>query len=603
MRNGILAGFAVCGLAALLAVPADETRAHTDSSGTHHAETYPLHKAAEVGDLDSVNHFLTDHTVAVDMKTADDDETALHFAAFYGRAAVVSALIAAEANVTVRDRHGETPLHYAADRGHAAAVSALIPTLIAAGADLNVKNYENAAPLLLAAYKGHVAVVAALIAAGADVNVKNYDNVTPLHEAASNGHVAVVSALIAAGADVNVKTDDDETPLHYAAFDGHVAVVLALIAADADVNVIDDYGETPLHYAVSGGDAAAVSELIAAGAHWGEACAKPAVVNPAGDSEPCLCESPNVGTPDNCACPARQFLKDGACASCPAGQILQGGVCAPCPVGQGILADGTCGVCTGGEGVLADQTCGACPAGAAAVSGVCRCAAGQGGLRADNTCGACPVEQAPMDGVCLSVWRSPCVTAGWSFSADADGGSCGVLLTLAGGTAADRCYVSGAAEPQCEKVFGSTVNYFPSPTLAADGATLRFVYNCDPDGESGLIPATANTIAATECGCESDASFFSDVCIPEEGDLGLADELLCGAFGGTVQTATGGREVCSGMDANDTFCIMDSAAGFPCRGLFKHLRSCNVKFNRKALNPFFCGENCGVQKAVGSECR
>ena len=56
------------------------------------------------------------------------------------------------------------------------------------------------------------------------------------------------------------------------------------------------------------------------------------------------------------------------------------------------------------------------------------------------------------------------------------------------------------------------------------------------------------------------------------------------------------------MDANDTFCIMDSAVGFPCRGLFKHLRSCNVEFNRKALNPFFCGEKCGVQKAVGKDC-
>ena len=195
-----------------------------------------------------------------------------------------------------------------------------------------------------------------------------------------------------------------------------------------------------------------------------------------------------------------------------------------------------------------------------------------------------------------------CRNAGWSFSIN-NGGSCGVLLTLAGGTTSDQCHLSGSASPQCADVFASTVHYFPSPTLAADGATLRFVYNCDPDGESGLIPATANTIAATECGCESGASFFSDVCISEEGDLGLSDELLCGAFGGTVRTATGGREVCSGMDANDTFCIMDSAVGFPCRGLFKHLRSCNLEFNRKALNPFFCGENCGVQKAVGSECR
>ena len=71
-----------------------------------------------------------------------------------------------------------------------------------------------------------------------------------------------------------------------------------------------------------------------------------------------------------------------------------------------------------------------------------------------------------------------------------------------------------------------------------------------------------------------------------------------------MRTATGGREVCSGMDANDTFCIMDSAAGFPCRGLFKHLRSCNVEFNRKALNPFFlrgevrCAKGGGVRVQI-----
>ena len=62
-------------------------------------------------------------------------------------------------------------------------------------------------------------------------------------------------------------------------------------------------------------------------------------------------------------------------------------------------------------------------------------------------------------------------------------------------------------------------------------------------------------------------------------------------------------KICSGMDANDTFCIIGSDEGFPCRGLFKHLRSCNVDFNRKALNPFFCGEKCGGMEAFGSGCR
>ena len=184
----------------------------------------------------------------------------------------------------------------------------------------------------------------------------------------------------------------------------------------------------------------------------------------------------------------------------------------------------------------------------------------------------------------------------------------------------------------CTAVFGDPPQFPTASGNAEDDRNVRFVYNCDPDGESGLIPATINTIGATECVCPSGQGVRANgtcgacstgqvvqsgvcvdcpaesvarggVCIPESGDFGLADELLCGAFGGTVQTATGGREVCSGMDANDTFCIIDSADAFPCRGLFKHLRSCNLQFNRKALNPFFCGNKCGAMEAFGSGCR
>ena len=234
--------------------------------------------------------------------------------------------------------------------------------------------------------------------------------------------------------------------------------------------------------------------------------------------------------------------------------------------------------------------------------GACACPPGEGVRSDTGICGVCPAGEEVIGGFCLpGVIMNQCVTAGWSFSAD--GGSCGVLLTLAGGAAADKCYLSGDDSPQCAAVFGSTVNYFPSPTLSADGTTLRFVYNCDPDDENGLIPATANTILATECGCFGDTAARGGGCVPLSGNFGsLSDKVLCGAFGGTVQAATGGDEVCSGMDANDTFCIMDSAAGFPCRGLFKHLRTCNLTHNRPALNPFFCGARCGAQKAVGSKC-
>ena len=153
--------------------------------------------------------------------------------------------------------------------------------------------------------------------------------------------------------------------------------------------------------------------------------------------------------------------------------------------------------------------------------------------------------------------------------------------------------------------------------------------------DPGAIPATINLTGAKECGCAGAGGYVGDwrdcacptggsanangvcacasgsvvrgeACIPEEGDFGeaLSDKLLCGAFGGTVQVATGGEMVCSGMDANDTFCVMDaeevdSVRAFPCRGLFKRLRSYNLTRNRPALNPFFCGAKCGGQKAVG----
>ena len=261
-----------------------------------------------------------------------------------------------------------------------------------------------------------------------------------------------------------------------------------------------------------------------------------------------------------------------------------------------------CALCAGGR-VVIDNAC-ACPPGMIVAGDVCipGCLSGQT-LIGDVCVASAVVEK--------------CEGTGWRLSAEE--GSCGILVTLSGGAASDKCYFSDGDdgdEPQCADVFGGTVNYFPSPTLAADGATtLRFIYDCDPNGKrGGMIPAAANTIMATECGCDS-GTLRPGACIPAEEDSpdfdGIAEEFLCGAFGGTVQIATGGeagRRVCSGMDDNDTFCILDAAAAdgvraFPCRGLFKHLRSCNLEFDRPALNPFFCGAKCGEEmEAVGKDC-
>ena len=80
-------------------------------------------------------------------------------------------------------------------------------------------------------------------------------------------------------------------------------------------------------------------------------------------------------------------------------------------------------------------------------------------------------------------------------------------------------------------------------------------------------------------------------------------EGICKEFGGEIQNGGGQKKVCSGVDANDTFCIIADKDAFPCLGLLRHVRKCNCEHNRLALNPFFCGGKCGDQtNAIGDEC-
>ena len=95
------------------------------------------------------------------------------------------------------------------------------------------------------------------------------------------------------------------------------------------------------------------------------------------------------------------------------------------------------------------------------------------------------------------------------------------------------------------------------------------------------------------------------VCVPREGGFGgLSQEVVCGAFGGVVHEEGDGK-ICSAIDQAGTFCILDSKDAFPCRGLFKTVRTCNLVHERPALNPFACAEKCTFSNdiVVGDECR
>ena len=61
-------------------------------------------------------------------------------------------------------------------------------------------------------------------------------------------------------------------------------------------------------------------------------------------------------------------------------------------------------------------------------------------------------------------------------------------------------------------------------------------------------------------------------------------------------------EWCLNLDQSGTVCLLGSVNLFPCRGLLKHLRTCNLQYNRRALNPFICGAQCQSGRARGKGC-
>ena len=105
-----------------------------------------------------------------------------------------------------------------------------------------------------------------------------------------------------------------------------------------------------------------------------------------------------------------------------------------------------------------------------------------------------------------------------------------------------------------------------------------------------------------ECVCPMDTGWeVGGVCVKRAGDFVNADEDLCGAFGGTVQME-GEGEVCLGLDEAGTFCVLGSETVFPCRGVFKQVRFCNLRWGRVLVNPFVCGRECDGGGARGRGC-
>jgi len=167
--------------------------------------------AAARGEVDRVRSILDENPDWI-ARVDGDDETALHYAASHGQAAVLRLLLERGAPVDARSYNRFTPLHRAVMHGNVETVR----RLLAKRPDVEARTSFGRTALQLAADRDQHALVKVLLDHGA-----TYD----LHSAAARGDIARVKELAALPA-----TTVEFAALQSAVVRGHAEVVAALMA-------------------------------------------------------------------------------------------------------------------------------------------------------------------------------------------------------------------------------------------------------------------------------------------------------------------------------------------------------------------------------------
>ena len=171
-----------------------------------------IHKAAEVGDVDTLRRLLAE---GVSPNAVDIDDNVLrgqmplhvlsrndgNMSRNMSRVACFELLRDAGANLDATDRYGYKPLHSAAEKGDAT----IVPLLVEAGATVDVGNNHGETALLVAAsrdYRSYTNCVEVLLAAGASVNARDDFGRRPFNIALSHNCRRTWPLFLRAGAEI-----------------------------------------------------------------------------------------------------------------------------------------------------------------------------------------------------------------------------------------------------------------------------------------------------------------------------------------------------------------------------------------------------------------
>ncbi|XP_059148205.1 putative ankyrin repeat protein RF_0381 isoform X2 [Physella acuta] len=195
---------------------------------TPHGET-ALTLALQAYDLDVVHTLITGGASTV----ADPARPAVVLAAKLADLQTTYYLLQIGEDPNQQDSEGWTALHYASWHGR----DAMVEMLLAHGADPNCLTSCHGTALSMAVFHRHSQVVELLLASCADPNIADTDLDTALHLAAANGDQRVVESLLAAGAQACALNRAGATPLFNAVVRSSLSVVRLLLPHYTDVQL------------------------------------------------------------------------------------------------------------------------------------------------------------------------------------------------------------------------------------------------------------------------------------------------------------------------------------------------------------------------------